>query len=81
MNRRKIFGPTRVARVIARDDNSKVRVYISVRTNKGLTEGELDKLKTALVEKAFTAINALPYCSFSIAHAKQVSAQEFDRNA
>jgi hypothetical protein len=81
MNRKKIFGPTRVARIVARDEYSKVRVYISVRTNKGLIEGELDKLKQNLVEKAFEAIKSIPYCAFSIANAKQVNAQEFDRNA
>jgi hypothetical protein len=81
MNRRKIFGPTRVARVVARDEHSKIRVYISVRTNRGLIEGELDKLKIALTEKAFEAMKDIPYCSFSIANAKQVNAQEFDRNA
>ena len=81
MNRQKIFGPTRVARIVARNDDSKIRVYIGVRTNRGLVESELDKLKQAIVENAFSAIKGLPYCSFSIAHAKQVNAQEFDRNA
>lgn len=81
MNRRKIFGPTRVARVVARDEHSKIRVYISVRTNCGLVESELDKLKQTLVEKAFESMKGIPYCSFSIANAKQVNAQEFDRNA
>jgi hypothetical protein len=81
MNRKKIFGPTRVARIVARDEHSKIRVYISVRTNRGLVEGELDKLKQALVENAFHAIRGIPYCGFSIANAKQVNAQEFDRNA
>jgi len=81
MNRKKVFGPTRVARLIARDEYSKIRVYISVQTGKGLVESELDKLKTAIVENAYIAIQGLPYCFFSIAHAKQVTAQEFDRQA
>jgi hypothetical protein len=81
MTRRKIFGPTRVARVVARDEYSKIRVYVGVRTNRGLTEGELDKLKQALAEKCFEVLKGIPYCSFSIANAKQVNAQEFDRHA
>ena len=81
MTRRKIYGPTRVARVVATDEHSKIRVYISVRTDRGLVNSELDTLKKALVERAFDSIKGLPYCQFSIANAKQVNAQVFEQQA